>query len=794
MAETTESPDDSELLEIQARYEAAKDHAQQWRRDARDAFAFYAGDQWSEEDRQKLMEQQRVPVTFNRTGILIDAVVGYEMNNRHETRYIPRTQGDAKVNELLTNAADFFRDNCDAEFEESDAFRDMLICGMGWTGDRLSDEKNPAYDLFRDRVDPLEMLWDPSARKPNLDDARYMFRKKWMDKAEARAILPEWDGQLVHADWLADDMDAEGDTANINPHLRYKQGVVESSAVRDVPVIEYQYVKHVTTHEVVNPMTGEAASLGEEEWDALDKETREMAENNTIPHAIKRVTEWHRCFLIGAEIVKWDQPYPNGFTYHCITGKRDRNKGTWFGIVKGLHDPQMWSNKWLSQIMHLINTSAKPGYDIEKGAVENQAKFEKDAAKPGALNVFVDGALQKQRVQRREAVGLPPDLSNLMQYANDAMSDVSGINQELLGMADREQAGILEYQRKQSAVTLLAPLFDSFRRYRKIAGRCWLYFMQNYMSDGRLIRISIDEGREQHMPFQPGPLPMDPNQEGDGGGGAMQQFFDPEVTEYDVVIDQGATSPNQKEATFAALQPLLPMMQERFTPAQMNLVLEYSPLPESFTEKLKQIQAEEAQQPPPPDPEMMKVEAMQAAKQAELEMKQQEGQMELQLEQQKLQLEQAKAQAQLEMERVKTEAQIQLEREKAAAQMQMKRQEMSVNIDMDRQRMSFDKERSEQDLQLKERTSQREMGLKSDMAKMDMAVAIKDNPDAFGNKDLAAALQEMAKAIVVTAQSNAESNKIVAEGIGQLGAELRDALTKPKMLMRGPDGRAMGVQ
>ena len=81
------------------------------------------------------------------------------------------------------------------------------------------------------------------------------------------------------------------------------------------------------------------------------------------------------------------------------------------------------------------------------------------------------------RSQRRESRGLPPDLGNLMEYANKSMSDVSGINQELLGMADREQAGVLEYQRKQSAVTLLAPLFDSMRRYRKMAGRCWLYMM-----------------------------------------------------------------------------------------------------------------------------------------------------------------------------------------------------------------------------------------------------------------------------------------------------------------------------
>jgi len=157
--------------------------------------------------------------------------------------------------------------------------------------------------------------------------------------------------------------------------------------------------------------------------------------------------------------------------------------------------------------MHLINTSAKPGYDIEKGAIDNVASFEAKAARPGAINVFSDGSLQQGRVQRREAVGLPPDLANLMTYANESMQNVSGVNSELLGMADREQAGVLEYQRKQSAVTLLAPLFDSFRRYRKMAGRCWLYFMQKYLTDGRLIRITTDDGGQMNVPFQKGQIP-----------------------------------------------------------------------------------------------------------------------------------------------------------------------------------------------------------------------------------------------------------------------------------------------
>jgi hypothetical protein len=520
MADETNTDDDNDLLlEIRQRYEAAKTFASKWRVEAREMFDLYAGKQWSDTDREKLLEQQRVPVTFNRTAILIDAVIGYEVNNRQETRYIPRTPGDAKVNELLTEAANYFRDSCDAEFEESDAFRDMCISGMGWTNDRITDERNPDYDLVRDRVDPLRMLWDPSSRKPNLEDARYLMYKTSMSRAEAKALVPEWDGEYVQADWLGDDSDES--VSNSNPREAYKGTNTDNSATRDIQVLEYQYVVDKIEHVVVNPKTQETRTISDDDWLALKEDEAKALEPNK---ATRRLREWKRCFCIGGEHFEAKHPYPKGPTYHCITGKRDRNTGHWFGLVRSLKDPQMWSNKWLSQMMHILNTSAKPGYDIEKGSVDNVKDFESKAARPGALNVFTDGSLQQGRVQRREATGLPPDLANLLEYANSSMQNVSGVNAELLGMADREQAGVLEYQRKQSAVTLLAPLFDSFRRYRKMAGRCWLYFMQHYLTDGRLIRITKDDGGQMNVPFQKGPVQnpaFQPPQMGHNGGPPM---------------------------------------------------------------------------------------------------------------------------------------------------------------------------------------------------------------------------------------------------------------------------------
>jgi len=66
--------------------------------------------------------------------------------------------------------------------------------------------------------------------------------------------------------------------------------------------------------------------------------------------------------------------------------------------------------------------------------------------------------------------------------------------------------------------------------------------------------------------------------------------------------------------------------------------------------------------------------------------------------------------------------------------------------------------------------------------------------DLFGNRALADALTQMAQSMAQMAQANQESQRMMAEGIAALGAEIGQAMTKPKQIIRGPDGRATGVQ
>src|SRR4051812_37409689 len=206
-SETSEATPDQEALfkKLKGWFLADYEKQAEWREAAREDFAFTSGDQLSETDKQKLRDMNRPIIVMNRVEPIIDSVSGSEVANRQEVQFIPRTQGDVEVNEVLTSAAKWFRDQCDAEDEESDAFREMVICGMGWTETRLDYEDEPDGAPKVERRDPLEMVWDSTARKRNLVDMRRLFHVcRNIPIDEARALCPndEFEDADYDASWV----------------------------------------------------------------------------------------------------------------------------------------------------------------------------------------------------------------------------------------------------------------------------------------------------------------------------------------------------------------------------------------------------------------------------------------------------------------------------------------------------------------------------------------------------------------------------------------------------------------
>src|SRR5262245_41008939 len=207
---SAELDNDALLIRVKGWFKEDGPHCRQWHTLAMEDYRYRAGDQYDNEDKNALEDQKRVMLVFNRIDPVIDAVIGSEITNRQEVRYIPRQVSDGPANEVLTEAARWFRDQCDAEHEESSAFADAVTCGMGWTETRLDYEENPDGEPSVERIDPLEMFWDCASRKANLTDARRVYRIRLsVPLEECQARWPGFEDSDYDAKWAHTDDDTQ---------------------------------------------------------------------------------------------------------------------------------------------------------------------------------------------------------------------------------------------------------------------------------------------------------------------------------------------------------------------------------------------------------------------------------------------------------------------------------------------------------------------------------------------------------------------------------------------------------
>jgi len=192
-------PDGSLFRRLKGWTKASIDHLAEWRKEADESYEFYNGYQWSSEELAIFEADGRPAPVFNLVQINIDALAGLEVNNRQNVKYLPRTAGDVQVDELLSSAAMWVRDQARSEREESDAFTDAAIAGIG-----VTETRKPEPDAIAiDRRDPRTAFWDRNATKRNLADRRYAGRVVWLDLDEAEGMFPDVPHAELNAKWAA---------------------------------------------------------------------------------------------------------------------------------------------------------------------------------------------------------------------------------------------------------------------------------------------------------------------------------------------------------------------------------------------------------------------------------------------------------------------------------------------------------------------------------------------------------------------------------------------------------------
>lgn len=570
------SADEALVKKIRGWFKDSKDHYKDWRDKARECFKFRAGDQWSEDDKAKLEAEGRPAIVFNRVAPVINSVSGFETSNRQEVSYKPRTIDDSGLSDNYTYAGKYFRDESDADDEQSDAFKDALTCGMGWTETFMDYEDDPEGLIPEERISPLEMYPDCKARKQNLSDARYVIRLREFSKEDFETFWPgvEVSNEAADADEISDPSKSYtgDDYAFASKGYNDKTGKYY--------VLHCQYWDREVYYKTVDPMTGQAIEINESRYKMLSQ----FAEFKAVKMTRKI---YKQAFVCGhTHLESSGGPCQGHFSMQCITGFRDEINGVWIGLMEAMLDPQRWSNKFFSQFLDIVNANAKGGVFVEENALVEPRKAEEQWNNPSSMIKLKEGGITK--IKERQMSVFPNSIDRLLNIAVAATRDVTGINLEFLGMANRDQSGVLESERKRAVLVVLSDLFNSLRRFKKMQGRVMLYFIHEYIPEGRLIRILGEDGA-RYAPL----------------------MKDKDALKYDVIVDTAASSTNMKQEVWNTLSNILPAMVKAGVPIPPDIVRFIPGIPASMAEKWIEYMQQKSQ----PSPEQQKQQQLELAQQ-----------------------------------------------------------------------------------------------------------------------------------------------------------------------------------
>lgn len=421
---------------------------------------------------------------FNLIRRHINMITGFQRRNRKSTITMP-SQGDTDsladdYNKVLkwTEERDGFQEYLSQSFEGAcDTGSNWLHLYPSYTLDPVSG------DLFTDQVAYCNMLVDPYFRKQDLTDCTALWRRRWVTKTAAKALLPG------HAKEI-DKMMASGAKDGRFP---LQAELLNLNVTQLFALDEFHYRATREATMVIDPKTGEAT-----EWEDEDDEDSEgmlkqvlqqqpwlIVKKQQVPTVKLGICLGNRVFYDGPNLLNIDNyPFVPSLCYY----EPDIQSYAWRlqGIVRNLRDSQYLYNMRKVIELDILQSQINSGWIYPTDAVVDVKAFRQSGQ--GFLVPLKAGHLPNE-LQRIEPPNIPNSMLELSRSLSEDITKISGVNEELLGAATDDKSGILSMLRQGAGLTTLQGIFDKLDYTQRLYGKIRLQAIRKNFSKGKVASI-----------------------------------------------------------------------------------------------------------------------------------------------------------------------------------------------------------------------------------------------------------------------------------------------------------------
>ena len=540
-------------------YDEAESSWREFFNNAEEDFNFYLSNQWSQKDAEAALAKSIPALNLNYIKKNIDQITGHERQNRSAIKIYPIEGADELTAEIYSSVIKWITKDRMSEMAVSGAFKDALICGMGWlavTMDYQKDVLNGDIDIRRES--PFNMLIDPGTTQLDLSDCSYIIRHSRVHKNQLKLLYPSKAGEIEKTTGGIDDDDI----------LKYAD--IPNDRGERLKVMELWRRVYKNKTFLVNTQNPSAV----EEWTGDSDMLQVILNQRPELISIKKKSPAIKLTTViedSIEAFDGDNPYDTeSYPFHPVFGYFESSFDDWdtklTGLVAPLKDAQREKNKRRSQIMQILNTTAGSGWIADRGAVDDI-----EALNSGGAGKYIE----KNPGKMLERIRPPEFPASIMQLELAFSEDIKliGVAPELLGQRETSrESGVAVQLRQKQGLIGHQELFDNLSMTKVSLGRQMIELINKNFTREKMQRIV---GQEIQIP----------------------QEFDQyrEFMRFDVVVDEVVDSPTAKLAT---LQDVLQFMQYGGQ-VDPETFMELSNIPKSLKEKMlprMQAAAQAAQQ------------------------------------------------------------------------------------------------------------------------------------------------------------------------------------------------------
>lgn len=500
---------------------------------------------------------------FNRVRPICNMVSGFQRRNRKSTIVVPLENGDQETADQWTKILLGIYKREGVYETISDAFHQgACVTGMNLLHVYLDFTNDPINgDIKIDNCAYNSFYIDPYFRKPDLSDCEFVWKRTYLSHAAAAALFPDRFDEI---------MSLPGNPTGSARDNRF-QYMPESSGrsmMNRLAYDEYYYRSYRDQKLLVDKETGETLDVTNAENIEIELFLLENPQTKLIKQTIPTV----RMAIMIQDRVFYDGPQPTGidvYPFVPVMGFYNPMMPYFYsriqGLCRSLRDPQILYNRRVLLSADAAESVVNSGWIFKTDAVIDV----KHLFQTGQGRVIpLKKEAQMTDIQQITPPAIPQYFFQLQDTFSKEMNMVSGVNEELLGSAIDDKAGILSALRQGAGLTTLQPLFDKLDYAQNLLGELIM----------KVVRANYTPGKIKTMLEGEEPAPL---------------FYNKSFGKYHCMVELGFDTESQKQMQFAQMMQMKQMGVEI---PNVNIIEAATLQNKGELLKTMQAQAEQAQQ------------------------------------------------------------------------------------------------------------------------------------------------------------------------------------------------------